>query len=77
MLNSTTKAKFHLVLSMVIFGTIGIFKKNILLPSSLIAMTRGFTGTLFLLFIIVLTKKKLSIESLKINIFYLFYRERL
>ncbi len=72
MLNSTTKAKFHLVLSMVIFGTIGIFKKNILLPSSLIAMTRGFTGTLFLLFIIVLTKKKLSMESLKINIFYLF-----
>ena len=49
MSNSTTKAKLQLIISMVIFGTIGIFKKNIHLPSSFIAMTRGFVGMIFLL----------------------------
>ena len=72
MSNSNTKAKLQLITSMVIFGTIGIFKKNIALPSSLIAMTRGFVGMVFLLIVIALTKKKLCVRSLKKNAFYLF-----
>ncbi len=71
MTNPTNRAKLHLLISMVIFGTIGIFKKYILLPSSLIAMTRGFVGMIFLLLIVTLSKKKLSIASLKKNFWYL------
>lgn len=33
---------------MVIFGTIGLFRKNVPLPSSLIALTRGIIGSLIL-----------------------------
>ena len=49
-------ATFKLTLSMVIFGTIGIFRRDIPLPSSLVAMTRGLTGMLFLLLVMVLRK---------------------
>ena len=49
-------ATFKLTLSMVIFGTIGIFRRYIPLPSSLVAMTRGLTGMLFLLLVMVLRK---------------------
>ena len=38
-----------LVLSMFIFGTIGVFRRFIPLPSSLVALSRGVTGMLFLL----------------------------
>ena len=34
---------------MFIFGTIGIFVRNIPLPSSIIALSRGIIGTLFLI----------------------------
>lgn len=34
---------------MLIFGTIGVFVRHIPLPSSVIALTRGVTGTVFLL----------------------------
>lgn len=49
-------ATFKLTLSMVIFGTIGVFRRYIPLPSSLVAMTRGLTGMLFLLLVMVLRK---------------------
>ena len=49
-------ATFKLTLSMVIFGTIGIFRRYIPLPSSLVAMTRGLTGMLFLLLVMLLRK---------------------
>ena len=42
-------AKIRLMAAMFIFGTIGIFVRNIQLPSSLIAITRGIIGTLFLI----------------------------
>ena len=42
-------ATLQLTLSMVIFGTIGIFRRAIPLPSSLVAMTRGLAGAAFLL----------------------------
>ena len=35
--------------SMLIFGTIGIFRKNLLLPSAFIACVRGIFGGLFIL----------------------------
>ena len=49
-------ATFKLTLSMIIFGTIGIFRRYIPLPSSLVAMTRGLTGMLFLLLVMLLRR---------------------
>lgn len=43
------KANLALIGSMVIFGTIGIFRRYIPLPSGLIACARGLIGMLFLL----------------------------
>ncbi|MCR5162241.1 MAG: DMT family transporter [Lachnospiraceae bacterium] len=41
-------ARIQIILSMVIFGTIGIFRRLIPLPSGMIAMMRGLTGSIFL-----------------------------
>ena len=53
-------ATFKLTLSMVIFGTIGVFRRYITLPSSLVAMTRGLIGMLFLLLVMVLRKRGMN-----------------
>ena len=42
-------ARLAIVISMLIFGTIGIFVRHVPLPSSVIALVRGVVGTLFLL----------------------------
>ena len=60
------KAKLQLIISMVVFGTIGLFRKNISVPSSVLAMARGFIGALFLLCVITIQKNKISLKSLKI-----------
>lgn len=48
---------------MLIFGTIGIFVKYIPLPSSVIAFVRGVIGTIFLLVIALVSRKKLSFSG--------------
>ena len=70
-MTQTTSAKIKLIVSMVVFGTIGIFRKHIPLPSSVLAMARGFIGMTFLLLLITLMRKKLSIKSFKENGVYL------
>ena len=61
-------AKLRLLVSMSIFGTIGIFKKYIQMPSSVIAMSRGLIGMLFLLvFILFFKRRKISSSSVKKN----------
>ena len=52
---------------MLIFGTIGIFVKYIPLTSSTIAMARGYMGAAFLLFVMLLSGKKLSFSAIKKN----------
>ena len=51
-------AKIKLFLSMTLFGTIGLFVRSIPLPSSVIALVRAMIGTLFLLGILFLQRKK-------------------
>lgn len=53
---------------MLIFGSIGLFVKNINLSSSEIALLRGAIGSLFLISMSFLIKQKLSIQSIKKNI---------
>ncbi len=54
-----------LVSAMVVFGTIGLFVRNINMPSSVIAFVRGAVGALFLVLFCLVTKKKFSLESVK------------
>ena len=65
------KAKLQLTISMFLFGTIGIFRRYIPLPSDLIALVRGFVGMLFLLMVLVVTKKHISWKQIKKNGIYL------
>ena len=60
-------AQLKNILSMFIFGTIGIFRRYLPLPSSLVAMARGAVGMLFLLAVMFLMKKKLDRASIRKN----------
>ncbi len=65
---SEKSALFSLIFSMMIFGTIGIFRKHIELSSGVLAMARGFIGAAFLLFIIAVKREKLSKAAIKRNL---------
>lgn len=60
-----TNAKASLILAMVIFGTIGIFRKYIPLPSGIVACVRGILGVAFLLVFIKIKKIKMDREAIK------------
>lgn len=55
------------LLAMTIFGTIGLFVKFIELPSTVIALSRGALGTLFLLLILKLLKRRINTATVKSN----------
>ena len=59
------KAKLEFLSAMLIFGTIGLFRRMIPFPSSLIAATRGLIGTLFLLCFLTLTRQNLSFSTIR------------
>lgn len=66
-------SKLSLIASMFIFGTIGIFRNCIPnFPSSVLAMARGFIGTLFLLFWVFVTKNKPNRKNILNNLWLLF-----
>ena len=67
-MKQNTQSKFMFLSSMLIFGTIGLFRRSIPFPSSLIAASRGLIGTLFLLLFLKLTHQKLSWSSIKKNL---------
>lgn len=60
-------AKLNLIISMFVFGTIGLFVRHIVLPSSVIALVRGIVGTLFLLAVVRLRGKKLDWHAIRKN----------
>ncbi len=47
-MNKKQLSLFQLILSMFIFGTIGIFRRSLPVSSSFLSMYRGFAGSLFL-----------------------------
>lgn len=66
---NNNQSKLMMIGAMTIFGTIGIFRKYIPLPSSTLALARGVIGTLFLLMLVLVIKKqKLSAEAIKRNL---------
>lgn len=62
------RSEFKNITAMLIFGTIGIFVKNIDLTSKEIAVLRGVIGSLFLIVIMMLSKEKTSFSGIKKNI---------
>ena len=58
-------SKLEYIISMVIFGTIGVFIRYIPLPSSLIACVRGVVGVLFLLCVLAFKKRRFSLKRIK------------
>ena len=61
----------QLTVSMVVFGTIGIFVRYIPLPSAAIACVRGAVGALFLLCVMALKKTKPDADGIKKNLLLL------
>lgn len=59
--------KLKLIISMAIFGTIGIAVKYIPYPSSVIALIRGLIGTVFLLIVRLCKKERFSASEIKKN----------
>lgn len=68
-------AKAGLILSALVFGTIGIFRKSIDLSSGTLACARGITGALFIVLTILLIslfgKHKINLSALKKNLLWL------
>lgn len=60
-----SNAKISLISAMAIFGTIGIFRKYIPLPSGIVACARGILGVAFLLAFIKVKKIKMDFESIR------------
>ena len=58
--SKTTKSYLMFITSMLIFGTIGLFRKYISLPSGSLACTRGLLGGIFLLIFVAVKKHKLQ-----------------
>lgn len=63
--------KLYFIISMLIFGSIGILVREIPLSSAQIALIRGIIGSLFLIVIGIMMKKKPSLKKIKRNITYL------
>lgn len=66
--SNETKSKILLSVSMLIFSTIGIFRRYIPLSSEFIAFIRGLLGTLFLLGVMLITDKHFDKSAVKKNI---------
>ena len=69
--NEESKAKIQLIISLAIFGSIGIFVRLLDMPSSLIAFFRAAIGAAFLLLLIVFKKENKDMESYKKALPYL------
>ncbi len=67
-MNSKQTAKFHVVLSMLIYGTLGIFVRYIPLPSATISMIRGMIGAPFIFLLLLVRKSRISWTAIKENL---------
>ena len=62
------KELYQLIASMVIFGTIGVFRRGIGLSSAAIAAARGIVGAVFLLLLQALKRRKLNGAKIRENL---------
>lgn len=71
MSQKNTKSMLMLISSMVIFGTVGIFRRFIPLPSGVIAMLRGIFGALFLVAVMLIGRIKPDRDAIRQNLLLL------
>lgn len=69
--NSQKKSKLTLAAAMLIFGTIGIYRRNIPLSSGMLALVRGTIGTLFLILFVSIKGMRPSLKAIKANLLLL------
>ena len=67
-MKTNAKARLRLVAAMVIFGSIGIFRRYIPLPSGMIGACRGLMGMLFLLGVNLARGEKPSGKDIRANL---------
>jgi len=65
------KSMVSLIISMILFGTIGLFVSNISLSSSVIALMRAVGGFLFLLSVVFIKRERLAITAIGKNLLWL------
>ena len=68
MKSAENAARLKIIGALIIFGTIGIFRKYIPMSSGLIAMVRGFVGVLFLLLVLAVRRERLSFVAIRKNL---------
>ena len=71
MMKEKRAAKGKIVLSMAIFGTIGLLVRSIDLPGSVVALVRAAVGALFLLAVIRLRGAHMDWQAIRKNLLYL------
>lgn len=71
MRSTHTGSRNMLIMSMCIFGTIGILRRYIPLSSSLVALVRGIIGSVFLLLVCLISKRALNRDAMKQHILLL------
>jgi len=65
MKNEVTRARLSLIASMCIFGTIGLVRRYLPVPSGFLAMARGLLGALFLLALVHLRGNRLDRDAIR------------
>lgn len=70
-MNQLRMNRIFLILSMCIFGSIGLIRKYIDLPSSIIALARAAVGAVFLLALLGIRRQRLDLTTIRKNIFLL------
>ncbi len=66
--NESAKSKMMFLTAMFIFGSIGIFRRYIPLPSGMIAMCRGFIGVVFLFIVLLIIGRKIDKAAIRQNL---------
>ena len=64
-MDKVSRARLRVLLSMLIYGSIGVFVRQIPLPSALIAMLRGAVGAPFLLLVLALKRQRPDLKSIR------------
>lgn len=72
-MKKVASARIMMIISMTVFGTIGIFVRNIPLSSSEIALYRASIASLLIGIYLLATKQKLDIKGLKKELILLFF----
>ncbi len=68
MKTETSASRRALICAMLIFGTIGVFRKYIPISSGMLAMLRGFIGMAFLLLYVTIRRKRVSWTAIRENL---------